>query len=192
MDFRWHRIGLIVFGTLSLLLLASQGRPQSSAEIASAEHENVRQRHAAACLELAELQLKKRLEANQRMPGLFPDKELHRYQVNVEVAKRHFAAVQLAEDAVDVHLQHASEQAKLAESDLSQALATNQAEPGTYSDYEISELRLKAEIANLRLIIWSHPKTNVLSVVDHLHWQLERVSEELIELQRRVDRLELK
>ena len=30
------------------------------------------------------------------------------------------------------------------------------------------------------------------SLLDHLHWQLERVSEELIELQRRVDRLELK
>ena len=58
-------------------------------------------------------------------------------------------------------------------------------------DFEMAELRLKSEIAKLRLEIWSHPGTNVLSLMDHMHWQLERVSEEVLDLQRRVDKLEL-
>ncbi|HIE99484.1 MAG TPA: hypothetical protein EYG03_12055 [Planctomycetes bacterium] len=61
---------------------------------------------------------------------------------------------------------------------------------GVCSELLIKEFRLKAEVAELRMAIWNNPETNVLSLLDHMHWQLERVSEEVLDLQKRVDKLE--
>jgi hypothetical protein len=66
------------------------------------------------------------------------------------------------------------------------------ADPILYNKHELNELRLKAELAKLRFAIWSEPESNMLSIFDQVHWQLERLSEEVLELQRRFEILEHK
>lgn len=180
-------IAVALLGTLCIgRTLSAQDQEGSPAK----DHEILRIRHAQACLELAESRLEHRLDINNRRPGFYTEKELRRYRQDVAVAKRHLATIRSG-DAVQVHLQHARELADVAKVDYQDALEVSAEKPGAMTKHQMNELRLKAEIAELRLAIWSHPEANVLSLMDHLHWQLERLSEEVLELQRRLDKVEL-
>lgn len=149
-------------------------------------------RYAETYLELAEVQLEKRLNANKKVPGVYSKREIDRSRMNVAVAKEQLLLVTAPEgDAILLHAKHAQEQAIVTDADYQRALKANAVFAGTYSELLIKELRLEAEVAELRVAIWSNPKTNVLSLLDHMHWQLERVSEEVLDLQKRVNKLEV-
>lgn len=111
--------------------------------------------------------------------------------MNVAVAKEQLRLVKVPDgDAIQLHLKYAQEMASAAAGDYQRAFKAKAAFDGAYSDLQIRELRLKAEVAQLRLAIWSNPGINLLSLLDHMHWQIERVSEEVLDLQKRVEKLE--
>lgn len=192
MSFRRYFRPSVMVVAIAVLFLARPGQTQTESEAGPDGQDKIRERHAALCLELAEIQLEKRLELNRRMPDLFTEEELRRYRMNVNVAKRHLVAVHRDGDALEIHLQHAREQADVAQAKYRDAMKAVEKMPNVYSKYEMAEFRLQAEIAKLRMEIFEHPENNVLSMMDHVHWQLERVSEEVLELQRRIDKLEAK
>ena len=149
-------------------------------------------RYAEAYLKLAEVQLELQLNATRTSPEAFSEREIDRSRMNVAVAREQLRLVSTPKrDAIQLHLKHAQEQASVADGDYQRALKAQASFVGTYSDLTMKEFQLKAEVAQLRLAIWSNPGTNVLSLLDHMHWQLERVSEEVLDLQKRVDKLEL-
>ena len=163
---------------------------QASKQLAAEAPDQIRVRHAEACLELAELQWQSRLAQNRRVPNTFHEKELRRYEMNVAVARERLAAAKTKGDVIGIQLEHAKQKAEVATADYEEAKAVRQSTPDMYSDQEMDELRLKAEIAQTRYAIWNHSKANLVSLMDHMHWQLEQVSEEVLEIQRRVEKLE--
>ena len=161
---------------------------EQNAEILRAQQTR---RYAEAYLELAEVQLEMLLNANRKLARTYSKREINRARVNVAVAKEQLRLVTEPEgDAIQLHLKYAQEMAGVAAADYQRALKAKAALDGAYSDLQIQELQLKSEVAQLRLAIWSNPGTNVLSLLDHMHWQIERVSEEVLDLQKRVKKLE--
>lgn len=188
-------LGLLVLGLLAQSLISHRtGHAQDSDNRTFDTPEQIRQSQAKAWLQLAELQLEARLAANKKIPNLYTEKELRRYRTNVNVAKSRLALVQKNGDVVELYRQLAREQAKVARTDYEESIKANTLKAGTYARYEteIEELRLKAEIAELRLAMWEQPEANLLSIMDHVHWQLEQLSEEVLELQKRFEQLELR
>lgn len=147
-------------------------------------------RYAEKYLKLTEVQLELRLEANRKSPKVYPANEISRYRMNVEVARERLRLVTAPDsDTIELHFKYAQEKAKVAEELYQNALKAKAKSPSAFSELKIRELQLKAEVAQLRLDIWSSPGADVLSILDHMHWQIERVSEEVLDLQRRVDKL---
>ena len=148
--------------------------------------------YAESYLKLAELQLHIRRDANRKLPNLFSTAEIERYEMNVKVAKEQLRLViGYRGDAIELHLNYAQGKASVAEADYQRALkAQDTLTPPIYGELQIKEFQLKAEVARLRLAVWSNPGTSVLSLLDHVHWQIERVSEEVLDLQKRVDKLD--
>ncbi len=184
---------LVIFSFLPISLANGQAGDESQPK----KSDPIRLRYAQLNLELAETQLERRLEQNEKMPNVQPVSpyEIRRYEMNVEVAKKQLAAAKHGADAVEVHLQRAKEQMQVAKEEYQNFLKAREAkaaDPILYNKHELNELRLKAELAKLRFAIWSEPESNMLSIFDQVHWQLERLSEEVLELQRRFETLELK
>ena len=94
-------------------------------------------------------------------------------------------------DAIELHVTHAQSEAGIATDAYQRALKAVEADPSLYNDLQIKNFALEAEVAKLRLAVWANPGTNTLSLLDHMHWQIQRVSEELLDLQQRVDKFDL-
>ncbi len=148
-------------------------------------------RNAEAHLELAEVQLEIRLDANKRAPNAFTAKEIDRSRGHVEVAREQLRLAMMASDgdAADLHVSYAQSEANVTGGIYQRALKATEADPSAFSQLKLRELRLEAEVAQLRLAIWSNPGTSTLSIIDHMHWQIEQISEEVVDLQERVGRL---
>ncbi len=147
-------------------------------------------RYARAYLELAQVELQLAEQSNREVPGTHSVSFIARKENRVEVAKEQLRVALLGTiegDASQIHLRYAEECARLAKRDYQRALEMKNRKQ-VYSDLQLQLLRLKAEVAEFRVALWSNPQ-NVLSALDHVHWQLERVSEEVVDLQLRLDEL---
>lgn len=181
-------IGSLVLA-MAFFLLPADGQD----EVAGDGPPNMMKRYAEAYLKLAEVQLERRLEANEASPGLFSKRQLDRGRLNIEIAREQLRLASVpAGDAVELHVKRAQEAATVAEADYQKALKAVKITPRAYTPLQVEEFRLKSEVAHLRLAVWGNPNVSVFSMMDHVHWQLERLSEEVIELQSRVDKLEMK
>lgn len=188
MKIRFWQLAAVAFpGFLFATILPGLGNQEVQEDLAA----TLARSFGEANLELAEVELEIRLTANERAPGAFTQRQIDRSRMKVEMTKEQLrlATIVPKGDATQLHLRHAELEAGLAAGIYERALKANKDRPGVYNELQIKRLRLKAEVTQLRLAIWLNPGTNTLSILDHMHWQIERMSEELVELQDRVDKL---
>ncbi len=146
-------------------------------------------RYARASLELAKVELKKLMNAEKEVPRVIPPIILERAKANVKVAEAQLEQALLPSTggAVNVHIRYAEERVKVAELELEKARKAKARNPNAVLDVEIERLELVAETARLRLAMWRDP-VYLPSLLDQMQWQLDRLSEEIIELNKRVEK----
>ena len=148
-------------------------------------------RYADARLQLAETDLQIALETNQRVEGAVPEAELTRLRANVEVAREllDISKEYTHGSTPPAQLTAAETAAKIADLDLRNALQVNAARAGTISAARVRRLRIKAEMANIRVELWKDPYY-IPSLIDEMQWQIDRLTEQVIELTQRIEVVE--
>ena len=183
-------VGTMTGGLCLVGLLPSAEPPNVGlSESVVAASDDVGVRYAKACLDLAQVELQLMEDANDKLERTFSQAELEQKRANVRVAEEYFYnTLKLVEGrsaTESIFLSQAREQAELAKRRYQRALETRHRDL-IYSDLKLEKLRLEAEVAQLRLEVWSDPK-NLLSMIEQLHWRVEQMSQEIVELQARVD-----
>lgn len=171
-------------GGLAAGLGAQAGRPRP---VAAAEELAVR--YAQASLKLAEIDLRKAEEQNKKVPRTIPQVIVERLRRNVAVSEAQLeqALQPSAGGAVNVHVRYAEERVRIAELEIEKAQKARQRDPDAVPAVEVERLALAADVARLRLDMWRNP-VYLPSLLDQMQWQLDRLSEEVIDLNKRVEK----
>jgi hypothetical protein len=148
---------------------ATDGKPQGSLPV----------RYARAELRLAELTLQKAQEMNRKVPGTLIAGLMAQFAEDVEFAKLRLQNAQKTGggDALEECLQRAELARRLAEGRLKKAVEANKRAPSVVDANELERLRLRLEIAELRL---ERGKSLVDATADaKLQWQLDMLNDDL-------------
>ena len=169
---------------IGVLAAASQQRQQGNPA-----EEPVSVRYARASLELARIELQKHLEQEKKAPRIIPAIVIERTRMNVKVAETQLEqALQPATGGtIHVQVRYAEERAKIAELEYEQAKKARLHNPNAVLELEVERLGLVAETARLRLAMWRDP-VYLPSLLDQMQWQLDRLSEEIIDLNKRLEK----
>lgn len=87
-------------------------------------------------------------------------------------------------DTAQVRLRFAEESAKKARHDYLRALASK-----TLTASQIEVLRLKAEVAKRKFELMQNP-VHLMSILDHMHWEIERLNDAVTALELKVQEIE--
>jgi hypothetical protein len=146
-------------------------------------------RAADARLRLAQADLEIALDSNRRAPGHVSGLELKRLEANIEVAQKQLGVTKQFShgSAYPNQLFAAQATADLAQQDHRSALRVNKRRPGTIPKTVVNRLKIKAELANIRLELWKDPEAYMPSMMHEMQWQIDRLTEQVIELSQRLD-----
>jgi hypothetical protein len=153
-----------------------------------AQPESLQVRFAQAQVRLAEITLQKAQRMNQRVAGAVAAVDVVEYREDVEVAKAQLAAARAGagENQFLTWLRSAQAADKAAQSRLRSSRAANARLPGTIDDLEIERLRLRAELARLRLARGQALRDR--PPVEQLQWQVNLLRDEVQRLSEQVSR----
>ena len=178
--FAWVALGMCwsVSSAYSQTVQPDQAAPPANALI----------RYADARLRLAEVNLEEALEQNERVAGVVSDMEVEQLKANVELARRQLEITKRFNlgTTVPTQVTAAEAAAKIADLDLSTALKANEKLPGAITESRIKRLRIKAEMAKIRVELWKDP-VYIPSLMEEMQWQIDRLTEQVIELGQRLD-----
>lgn len=146
---------------------------------------------AAACLKLAEAELAEAEDLNRRVENAVSEFEVERLKKCVALAQNNYSYAQQGVDYSQSIAEYVQARADLAELDLKMAEEVKAKHPDHISDAELAKLRCYAEVCRLRVALSDEP-VSTMSIIDHLHWETHRLSEEVLQLNRRLERLEKK
>jgi hypothetical protein len=146
-------------------------------------------RAADARLRLAQADLAIALDYNRRIGDAVSGLELKRLKSNIEVAKKQLEVTkQFSHGSAYPHqLVAAQASAELAQQDHRSSLKVNEQLPGTIFATVINRLKIKAELANIRVELWRNPGAYMPSMMHEMLWQIDRLTEQVIELSQRLD-----
>jgi hypothetical protein len=115
--------------------------------------ESVEVRYARAQLQLAEANLIRVEQRNERVARSVPSSVVAEFQHDVAVAKTRLeqAAAGPASNEFQVWLKRAEAERKAAETTWKNATAANKRVPGTFEPLDVERFRLRAEVAKLQL-----------------------------------------
>ena len=139
-------------------------------------------------LSLAELELKRALELNLGR-HIIPPLTIERLRSNLAVAKEQYrqASAESGHASENVRLRHASERVRIAKVDL--AAAEKLKDKGAVSEFELRRLQLKFDLARLNLALMQHPQ-GYLTLVDNMQRQIDRLGDEFLAMEQRIEKLE--
>ena len=146
-------------------------------------------RYAKANMDLAEVDLQQAMKINRKSPGSVPRLTLERLQSNVAVTRKQFeeASLASANGMKQVRLEHAKEKLRLALIQLTKA--QEMADEGLVEDLEMKRLSLRYEVAKLNLALIENPD-NFITLLQFVESKVQRLSEEVLELDRRLSKVE--
>ena len=145
--------------------------------------------YSRACLRLAQAELAEALEQNRRFANSVTDYDLARLRLHVRSAQQNVSYAEQGADHSQTIIGHVELQAELAQLDLEAARRLRKKHQDSVSDAQLERLRVYAQVCELRAQLVRNP-VSALTLMDHLHWETHRLSEELLLLNRRVERLE--
>jgi dephospho-CoA kinase len=145
--------------------------------------------YAETRMQLAEVELRHALEANQSSPGMIPKIRIERLRSNLVVAKEQFNEASLASTGGPerVRLVHAEEKIRLARLDLETGQRLR--DEGMITELELERLRLKYQLAKLNLVIIENPDSFV-TLLNYIEAKVDRMGEEILSLDQRISKLE--
>jgi hypothetical protein len=171
----------LIVGGMLLVLVDARETENSS---------NVRVQYYEVLVQIAEVDLQIAAESNRKVRGSFPGQTIQRLQTNVDVARKlHERATLGYGDMPEAHVLYAEARAQLSENNYRSAIKVRELDPNSMGELKLEKIRLSAELARLRLVMWKHPES-LSSLVDHMQWEIDQLSQEILELHRRVERLE--
>ena len=146
---------------------------------------------ADACLKLAESELAEASDLNRRVKNSVSEFDVQRLRLHVDLAKKNLSDAERGVDYSQSITGYMELRAQLAELDLKTAQDLQRDHPSSVTDAQLEKLRRYAEVCRLRVAMSDDP-ISALSIIDHLHWETHRLSEEVFQLNRRLERLERK
>ena len=156
-------------------------KPTSSESTAE---ESLDIRFARAHLELAELDLRRALEWNKRMPGLFSDRTIAYLRKHVEIDGEQLSQsiAQQNPDVHEIYIRGAEAAVELADADVQRRQAIYKSFPDNFHALELDRAIAVAKVAKLCLerTVTKKSSTDTLS---QLQWQVEELRNQLLEIQ---------
>ena len=182
---------------IALLALAAMIAVNAGQGVATQEEKSLQDypyhelavQYARAALQLAEAELSEALELNHRRPNSVSAYDLERRRLHVLFSKQNLRDAEQGADHSQMIIGYMKLQFRLAELDLESAEKLHSMHPEILSETAIAKLRSYKELCRLRLKIHNE-QNDALKLVDHLHWETHRLSEEILLLNRRVESLE--
>lgn len=173
---------LTLLGTGLVNLLMSPAQPEEAGD-----EQSLAVRYAQAQLRLAEVNLQKVQQMNQRVARAVPGDMVAEYREDVEIAKLRVETLLDGKDGDEfrVWLRRAEATARSAEARWKSGKAVNQRAPGTLDTLDLERLRLRAEMARLRLargkmLVNQSREAQVQWQLDYLSDEVQRLSEETL------------
>ncbi len=156
------------------------------------KHDNLLIRLADARLRLAQADLDHALDRNRQVPGNVSNLELKKLKTNIEVAKKQLAVSKELSygTAYPNQLVAAQAAAELAEQALRSSLKSNEAIPGTIPLSLVNRRKINVELTKIRVELWKDPGAYIPSMMHEMQWQIDRLTEQVIELNQRFDTVE--
>lgn len=136
-----------------LITVVCLGQLSQTPAPSNAISESIEVRYARAQMQLAEANLHRVEQSNQRVARSVPSSVMAEYQRDVTVAKTRLEHAAAGRDASAFQgwLQRAKSEQRTAETALKNAMAVNDRAPGTFDPLDIERFRLRAEVAKLQL-----------------------------------------
>lgn len=143
--------------------------------------------YAQSYLDLAKHQLK----VAEQFKTAFSAHSLEQKRNDVKIAEEQLRVASLPvgeTDTAPIRLRFAEEDAKHARNDYMKAVEAQKRNKAAFTDAQVETFRLKAEVAKHRLKVMSDP-VHMMSLLDHMHWEINRLNEDLSALQSQVEEL---
>jgi hypothetical protein len=153
--------------------------------------ETIAVQYSRAYLRLCEIELKKALATEKKAPRTVTPIVFERLRMNVNVAEAQLQETlhPTSSGKMQLHLRYAEEQARIAAMDFAQAERISNLNPKVISDLDLERLRLTSEVARLRLALFREP-AYLPSLLDQMQWQIDRLSEEILQLHKLTHKLQ--
>lgn len=178
--------------TLAVLLVMQASRVslgQDQAPLQDYPYTELSVEIARAALRLAEAELFEAVQQNKQFPNSVSEYDLARRGLHVQFARQSLSDAEKGLDQSQQLIGYMKLRSRLADFDVDSTEELRSEHPELVSDARIEKMRSYAELCRLRLEIHSEP-INQLQLLDHLHWETHRLSEEILLLNRRIDNLE--
>ena len=145
--------------------------------------------YARACLKLAEADLAEARQQNQRVKNSVAEYDIERLELHRQFAEQRFSLARQGADYSESIRKYIDLQARLADFDLKTAKELRERQLAPITDAQLERLAAYAEVCRLRSELSQSP-ASPLELVEHLHWETHRLSEEILLLNRRIEQLE--
>jgi hypothetical protein len=165
----------------------SPAQENASSEVHSAAELEIA--YAGACLRLAKAELAEAEEENRRYKNSVTPYDLERLRHHVRAAEQNVSFAEQGADVSQSILGHVQLQSRLAGLELRIANELHQNDVEFFSAEQLERLQASAELLRLRVELVRHP-ASTLNLIEHLHWETHRLSEEILLLNRRIEKLE--
>jgi multidrug resistance efflux pump len=137
-------------------------------------------RLARAYLKLAELDLQRALDGNQRVPALYPRTLLDSLQDTVQMARNRVEQLTAKGDRHSVYLQNAELEIRTTQERLARAQAANRQSPGAVPALELDRLTARLEMAHANLECVKSMKD--APAEELLQWRVDQLRADVLDL----------
>lgn len=181
---------VVVFVSVAFQGIDVVSGENATTQIKKSANERIGVQYARAYLRLTEIELKNAQNQNAKVRGVVSVVEIDRLRMNVAVARTQLQNALRPRDVnkMQVHLRYAETKLATAKTELQLALKSRKKNIRSVSAGEIERLKLVAEVAQYRLEMWRDP-AYLPSLLDHMQWQIDRLSEEITQLHKRTQML---
>ncbi len=181
------RRSVYLAGSSLLVIVISAIAPAQ--EPSASDEEQLSVKYARASLKLAQVELKQALEMNATFPNL-AGFVVERLRANARAAEDQLQlALKPGKSLEEVQLRYAESRAEGAQLRYEVAKKLKQKNPDAVPNLELQRLRLTAQVAKLRSEMWRRGEYQPAFSYQS-QWQIDMLSDEIIELRKRIERLE--
>ena len=173
-------LGFFVIFAAGMYAGYSASLPSAAATDEQSAMDGLESRVAEANLKLAEIELRRAAEANQRVGGAFPRSTLDALEETVQIARHRTQQLESKGDRLAFYVQSAEAALKTAQGRLLQAQQANERARGAVPNIELARLTARAELAQLKVQQARGLEGAAPQAV--LNWRLDQLQAELLEL----------
>jgi len=176
---------MIGFGSAGIPVVHAQDSARSQQADRAAERvEDLDLRYAEIAERIAEINLRKARDTNDRVSGTISDTDLQRLRENLRLARRDVERLKGSSGGGnDERLREARARASVAEGELRKARAANRRVAGTVPDLEIQRLKLEFEAAQVN-VARQQAAADVPTALAEMKQQLGDLRKEVTRLRR--------